>query len=60
MNNFLWAILVLGIFEIGGMVAFLVAGKWPERTRGSIVYSIVFWLFFAVWAGMLLTSGAKS
>ena len=60
MSAFLWTLLVLGIFEAGGSVGFLLAGTWPERTKTSIACTLVFWICFASWAAYLLLHGAQS
>lgn len=54
MSALLWTLVVLGIFEVGGAVAYLVVDTWPERTRDSVALTLVFWVIFAAWAGYLL------
>ena len=54
MTAFLWTFLVMGIFEAGGSMAYLLIGTWPERTKAGVVISLVLWSGIAAWAGLLL------
>jgi len=57
MSIFLWVMLILGVFEAGGSVGYLLTGVWPARTKSGIVINLILWLGFAAWAGILLSKG---
>lgn len=54
MNAFLWAILIVGILDIGGICAYLMMGKWPIRTKEELLAEVCIWLVFAIWALVLI------
>ena len=58
MNTLLYFLIVIGLIEVGGSLAYLIVGKWPERTRGSVVANCVSWAAMAGWAATLLWSAS--
>lgn len=58
MSAFLWFLIVIGLIEVGGACAYLITGKWPERTRGGIWSNLLFWALVAGWAIHFLRGAA--
>lgn len=54
MNTFLWTIVVLGLIEVGGAMAYWTMGRVPERTLGGVLISGAFWAGIAAWAFSLI------
>ncbi len=58
MSTFLWTLIVFGLMEIGGSMAYLLVNKIPERTRGGVVISLLLWIGLVCWAISLMKGAA--